>query len=100
MKWKKLDQGGVLPVERSSHVVTVVGDKLYLWGGEHEPREPLDSQIHGYDLGGSSSWAQPEVRFWPCACASVQAQHKTQQRMKAPINLLHNSPHPFIFFHR
>ena len=39
MKWTRLEQNGDLPLARSSHSITAVGGKCYLFGGEHEPRQ-------------------------------------------------------------
>lgn len=61
MKWRQLPQSGDVPLARSSHTVTAVGGKLYLWGGEHKPREPIDSQLHVYDME-TGAWTRPEVR--------------------------------------
>lgn len=45
-----------MPVERSSHSITAVGDKLFLFGGEHDPRVPIGSDVFVYDLG-NSTWS-------------------------------------------
>ncbi|GAB4817934.1 hypothetical protein N2152v2_004980 [Parachlorella kessleri] len=58
MRWVNLEQKGTPPVARSSHTITAVGDKLVLWGGEHTPRVPIDSQVHVYDVA-VSTWSQP-----------------------------------------
>lgn len=65
MKWRQLPQSGDVPLARSSHTVTAVGGKLYLWGGEHKPREPIDSQLHVYDME-TGAWTRPEVRVGAC----------------------------------
>lgn len=49
--WIKLDQKkGSGPGARSSHAVTLVGRKAYAFGGEHEPRVPVDNHLHVFDL--------------------------------------------------
>lgn len=54
MRWTHLPQTGSCPTERSSHSITVVDDKLLLFGGEHDPRIPIDSDIYEYSfLDGS-----------------------------------------------
>jgi hypothetical protein len=47
-KWIKLKQSGQTPLARSSHTISVVGQKAYVFGGEHEPRKPINSNIHEY----------------------------------------------------
>ena len=51
MKWTRLEQSGNLPLARSSHSITAVGGKCYLFGGEHEPR-----QAHISFLDIRSTW--------------------------------------------
>lgn len=38
LKWQQLSQKGDIPIPRSSHSITVVGDIAYVFGGEHVPR--------------------------------------------------------------
>ena len=61
MKWtegKVTSPAGGGPVSRSSHGVSVIGDTLYLWGGEHEARTPVDTNMWAVDLKkeGSMEW--------------------------------------------
>ncbi|XP_043715030.1 nitrile-specifier protein 5 [Telopea speciosissima] len=49
-KWIKLEQKGLGPGERSSHAIAVVGQKAYVFGGEHSPRVPVDNKVHVFDL--------------------------------------------------
>ncbi|KAJ4964475.1 hypothetical protein NE237_024414 [Protea cynaroides] len=49
-KWVKLEQNGIGPGERSSHAIAVVGQKAYVFGGEHTPRVPVDNKVHVFDL--------------------------------------------------
>lgn len=49
MKWVKLQQSGDVPIDRSSHTLTAVGDKLYLFSGEHEARIAVDNDVYRYD---------------------------------------------------
>ncbi|TXT07336.1 hypothetical protein VHUM_03056 [Vanrija humicola] len=48
---------------RSSHSLSVVGDKAYLFGGEIDPRRPVDNAIHVLDLsgGGIETLAAPDA---------------------------------------
>jgi hypothetical protein len=48
------------PKARSSHAVAVVGTKAYVFGGEFEPRVPLDNEVHVFDLD-SRTWSVMEV---------------------------------------
>ena len=56
MKWELLRQGGDVPVARSSHTVSQIGPKLFLFGGEHDPRTPINSDVHAYDVA-SGDWS-------------------------------------------
>ncbi|XP_027061882.1 thiohydroximate-O-sulfate sulfur/sulfate-lyase (nitrile-forming) NSP5 [Coffea arabica] len=49
-KWFKLDQKGAGPGARSSHAITIVGDKVYAFGGEFTPRIPVDNALYVFDL--------------------------------------------------
>lgn len=40
-------------LRRSSQIVLVVGDRAYIFGGELQPREPRDNDIHAVSLGSS-----------------------------------------------
>lgn len=46
----QLDQKGTGPGARSSHAITVVGDKVYAFGGEFTPRVPVDNNLYVFDL--------------------------------------------------
>lgn len=48
------------PVARSSHAVAIVGKKAYVFGGEFEPRVPLDNDIHVFDLD-THEWSVMEA---------------------------------------
>lgn len=48
--WIKLDQKGKGPGARSSHAITVVGQKVYTFGGEFKPRVPVDNNLYVFDL--------------------------------------------------
>nr|POE93541.1 nitrile-specifier protein 5 [Quercus suber] len=47
--WTKIAQDGQL--QRSSHCVAVVGSALYIIGGELQPRQPRDNDVHKVELG-------------------------------------------------
>ena len=81
MKWRECpvtNQNGNGPVSRSSHGVSIIGDTLYLWGGEHVARTPVDTNIWALDLSeeGSMEWRNvscqgepPSPRFGHSQCA-------------------------------
>ena len=50
-KCDKIPEGEIL--RRSSQIVSVVGDRAYIFGGELRPREPRDNDIHAVSLGSS-----------------------------------------------
>lgn len=47
-KWSKLLDVEVL--QRSSQALSVVDDKVYVFGGEFRPREPRDNVVHVVSL--------------------------------------------------
>ena len=48
-------------LERSSHSVSLVKDKIYIFGGEREPRIPIDDNLMMYDLK-LNKWSVAEVK--------------------------------------
>lgn len=59
-KWVKLDQNGTNPGARSSHSITIVGDKVYAFGGEFTPRVPVDNKLYVFDLN-DQTWSVVEA---------------------------------------
>lgn len=55
LSWRKAAIAGVQsPVlDRSSHSLAVVGNKVYLFGGENVPRTPVDDELYIIDLNGT-----------------------------------------------
>ncbi|KAK6919208.1 hypothetical protein RJ641_015112 [Dillenia turbinata] len=49
-KWVKFEQNGIGPGARSSHAITIVGKKVYAFGGEFSPRVPVDNDLYVFDL--------------------------------------------------
>lgn len=49
MKWGLLEVTGEAPVSRGGHCATLLGDKIYIFGGEDAARRPL-SDLHVLDL--------------------------------------------------
>lgn len=46
----QLPQKGLPPGARSSHAVAMVGDMAYVFGGELQPRVPVDNHLHAFHL--------------------------------------------------
>jgi hypothetical protein len=40
-------------LQRSSHTVSAVDNTVYVFGGELQPREPRDNDVHKVTLGGN-----------------------------------------------
>ncbi|CAH9072832.1 unnamed protein product [Cuscuta epithymum] len=59
-KWIKLDQSGTGPGARSSHAITIVGQKVYAFGGEFTPRVPVDNQLYVFNLS-DQTWSLAEA---------------------------------------
>ncbi|TMW95222.1 hypothetical protein EJD97_009212 [Solanum chilense] len=55
-KWIKLEEKGAGPGARSSHAITIVGHKVYSFGGEFTPRVPVDNKLYVFDLN-SQEWS-------------------------------------------
>ena len=57
-RWSRLEQCGDVPLARSSNSLTVVGGKAYCIGGENQPRVPISSDVHVYDVQtANSKWS-------------------------------------------
>ena len=54
MHWSEVTTNSA-PLSRSSHGVSVIGDKLFMFGGEHEARTPVDNDVHVLELT-TSQW--------------------------------------------
>ncbi|XP_041354748.1 nitrile-specifier protein 5-like isoform X2 [Gigantopelta aegis] len=54
-KFSRIVASGAIPFERSGHSLEVIGDKVYVFGGEHTPRVPVGNTINCLDL---------EVKHW------------------------------------
>ncbi|GJP53825.1 hypothetical protein CLOM_g12958 [Closterium sp. NIES-68] len=59
--WREITQREGEPKARSSHAIAVVGDKMFVFGGEFEPRVPIGNDMHVMDLTS---------RQWSIAAAS------------------------------
>ena len=51
--WKRISSDISLP--RSSHSLSIVKDKAYIFGGEVKPREPVDNSVHVIRLSQSEN---------------------------------------------
>ena len=52
-KWtllKSKDENSALLLKRSSHTINQIGNKLFIFGGEEEPRVAIDSNLLSFDL--------------------------------------------------
>lgn len=52
--WERID---VPPIPRSSHSINIVAGNAYIFGGEVEPRQPVDNDVHVIVLPFSSAGA-------------------------------------------
>lgn len=59
-KWVKLEQKGTGPGSRSSHAITLIGEKVYAFGGEFTPRVPVDNNLYVYDLN-DQTWSTADA---------------------------------------
>ncbi|XP_010487503.1 PREDICTED: nitrile-specifier protein 1-like [Camelina sativa] len=49
-KWTKVEQKGEGPGLRCSHGIAQVGNKIYAFGGEFTPNQPIDKHLYVFDL--------------------------------------------------
>ena len=59
MQWKKILTNG--PLARSSHEISLFGNKIISFGGENIPRTVIDSEILAFDLDGPAEWKVIEI---------------------------------------
>ncbi|KAG7568540.1 Jacalin-like lectin domain [Arabidopsis thaliana x Arabidopsis arenosa] len=60
-KWIKVEQKGEGPGPRCSHDIAQVGNKIYSFGGELTPNQPIDKHLYVFDL---------ETRTWSISPAT------------------------------
>ena len=67
--WEKASfQDKQSPIDRSSHAISIIGDVLYVMGGENTARVPIDSAVYALDISnqnlkdGSAAWRKIEVQ--------------------------------------
>ncbi|WIA40680.1 hypothetical protein OEZ86_004378 [Tetradesmus obliquus] len=56
-KWQQLQQAGDCPGPRSSHCMAYANGRIYMFGGELQPRVPVPAATYVYDLA-DSTWSQ------------------------------------------
>lgn len=70
-QWQQIvpqHEKSLLPIERSSHGVSIIRDTLYLFGGENVARVPIDSSIYAVNISPSPNqsnfgiWQKLEVK--------------------------------------
>jgi hypothetical protein len=61
-KWQRIN---LAPLPRSSHSLSVVGGRAYIFGGEVNPREPVDNDMHVITLPASPETTQADYRSIP-----------------------------------
>ncbi|EFN59120.1 hypothetical protein CHLNCDRAFT_19060 [Chlorella variabilis] len=72
MRWVELASKGDVPQARSSHSITAVGDRLYLWGGESAPRVPISTDMHAYDMQ-AAQWSLVQAQGTPPSLRNAHA---------------------------
>ncbi|CAN8259107.1 unnamed protein product [Cochlearia groenlandica] len=65
-KWIKLEQNGEAPGLRCSHAIAQVGNKIYSFGGEFIPNQPIDKHLYVFDL---------ETKTWSISPATGDIPH-------------------------
>nr|QWJ73413.1 nitrile-specifier protein 1 [Isatis tinctoria] len=65
-KWTKVEQKGKGPGPRCSHAIAQVGNKIYSFGGELIPNQPIDKDLYVFDI---------ETRTWSIAPATGDVPH-------------------------
>ncbi|CAE5967495.1 unnamed protein product [Arabidopsis arenosa] len=65
-KWRKVEQKGEGPGLRCSHGIAQVGNKIYSFGGEFTPNQPIDKKLYVFDL---------ESRTWSISPATGDVPH-------------------------
>ena len=49
--WEKASfQDKQSPIDRSSHAISIIGNVLYVMGGENTARVPIDSAVYALDI--------------------------------------------------
>ncbi|KAG7577474.1 Kelch repeat type 1 [Arabidopsis thaliana x Arabidopsis arenosa] len=64
--WIKVEQNGEGPGLRCSHGIAQIGNKIYSFGGEFTPNQPIDKHLYVFDL---------ETRTWSISPATGDVPH-------------------------
>jgi N-acetylneuraminic acid mutarotase len=59
-RWQQLQQAGDLPGPRSSHCMAYANGRIYMFGGELQPRVPVPAATYVYDLA-AGTWSKLET---------------------------------------
>lgn len=59
-RWARLAAAGDLPCARSSHGLSAIAGKAYLFGGEEKARHAIDSAVHKLDPKDGGHWTRLE----------------------------------------
>jgi hypothetical protein len=65
--WTKIADQDAL--RRSSHTISVIDDKAYIWGGELRPREPRDNDLYVIDLKDGKLPRSDAPNYYGCCNA-------------------------------
>ena len=61
--WKCINEASESVLPRSSHDLCAIDRKVYLFGGEHIPRTPIDSKLHVLDVDEAKpQWKEVEIK--------------------------------------
>jgi N-acetylneuraminic acid mutarotase len=61
-RWQKVAlEKGQAPTERSSHGISIISGTLYLFGGEHTARVPIDADVYSIDLSDKKLMSSPPI---------------------------------------
>lgn len=62
-KWTRISSDVSLP--RSSHSLSVIKGRAFVFGGEEKPRQPVDNDIHAFTLPSSEVDSQADYIHYP-----------------------------------
>jgi len=93
MKWTEIKVSDS-PVSRSSHGISVIKNIVFMFGGEHDARTPLASDVYSFDLTDvtpkwtkvSASGEAPSARFGHGQCSVGESIYVFGGRMGTAID--------------
>ena len=83
-----ISTGEALP--RSSHSLSITNGRAYIFGGEVEPRQPVDNSIHLLTLP-SSSVAEADYRVIPARSATTDNDEVPAARLGMRLQQSHSA---------